>query len=190
MLTKIVDGVYKISNSSNLFYLSEFQTLIDVGDRADRNEILSDSLSVFQPTDIKQVIFTHLHYDHIGNFDLFTKANFYASGKEIKSLKENREGTILDTSLSNIFNCKIKNISSIKLPFHRFLIIETPGHTIGSMCIFDKQEKILFSGDTLFDRGSIGRTDLPTSVPSSMKQSLQKLKALDYKILCPGHDYF
>ena len=189
MLTKITEGIYKISNSSNLFYLSEFQTLIDAGDRIDRDEIFSDSISIFQPTEIKQVIFTHLHYDHIGNFDIFTKANFFASGKEIKALKENREGTILDPSLSKIFNCKIKNISSIKLPFNRFLILETPGHTIGSMCIFDKQEKILFSGDTLFFNGNIGRYDLPTSVPGTMKQSLQKLKALDYKILCPGHDY-
>ncbi len=189
MLKKICEGIYKISNSSNIFYLSEFQTLIDAGDRVDRDEILSDSISVFQPTDIKQVIFTHLHYDHIGNFDIFTKANFFASGKEIKALKENREGSILDSSLSKIFNCKIKNISSIKLPFQRFLILETPGHTIGGMCIFDKQEKILFSGDTLFFNGNIGRYDLPTSVPSSMKQSLQKLKAIDYKILCPGHDY-
>ncbi|MEI8364322.1 MAG: MBL fold metallo-hydrolase [archaeon] len=189
MLTKISEGIYKISNSSNLFYLSDFQTLIDAGDRIDRDEIISDSISIFQPTEIKQVIFTHLHYDHIGNFDIFTKANFFASGKEIKTLKENREGTILDPSLSKIFNCKIKNISGIKLPFNRFLILETPGHTIGSMCIFDKQEKILFSGDTLFDNGNIGRCDLETSVPGTMKQSLQKLKALDYKILCPGHDY-
>ncbi len=189
MLSKIKEGIFKLSNSSNLFYLSEFKTLIDAGDRLDREEILFDSLSVFEPSEVNQVIFTHLHYDHIGNFDLFTKANFFASGKEIKALKENREGTIFDLSLSKIFNCKIKNISAIKLPFDRFLILETPGHTIGSLCILDKQEKILFSGDTLFNNGGIGRTDLPTSTPILMKQSLQKLKAIDYKVLCPGHDY-
>ena len=189
MITKIANGIYKISNSSNIFYLSEFQTLIDAGDVADRNEIITDSVSIFEPIDIKQVIFTHLHYDHIGNYDMFTKASFFASGKEIKAFKENKHRTILDYRLESTFDCKIKNISSVKLPFDRFLILETPGHTIGSLSIFDKQEKILFSGDTLFDNGNIGRTDLPTSVPALMKGSLQKLKALEYKILCPGHDY-
>jgi glyoxylase-like metal-dependent hydrolase (beta-lactamase superfamily II) len=189
MITKIANGIYKLTYSSNIFYLSEFSTLIDAGDRVDRNELLADSVSLFEPSDIKQVIFTHLHYDHIGNFDMFTKANFFASGKEIKSLEGNRYGTVLDSSIEEMFNCKLKNISSVKLPFDMFLILETPGHTIGNLSIFDKQEKILFSGDTLFDNGNIGRTDLPNSVPAQMKQSLQKLKAIDYKVLAPGHDY-
>jgi len=49
------------------------------------------------------------------------------------------------------------------------------------------KEKILFSGDTIFHRGTIGRTDLPTSLPKEMDKSLKKLAKYKYDILCPGH---
>jgi len=49
------------------------------------------------------------------------------------------------------------------------------------------KEKILFSGDTLFEKGIIGRTDIPGSNASDMRESLQKLTRLDFKTLCPGH---
>ena len=51
-----------------------------------------------------------------------------------------------------------------------------------------KKEKILFSGDCLFENG-IGRYDLPNSVPEEMEKSLDKLKKINYKTLAPGHDY-
>lgn len=66
----------------------------------------------------------------------------------------------------------------------RIKIIETPGHTGDSLCFIYRD--ILFSGDTLFHVG-IGRTDFPESEPNKMKESLNKLKKLDYSILCPGH---
>ena len=64
--------------------------------------------------------------------------------------------------------------------------IYTPGHTIGSQCI--KIGNYLFTGDTLF-RNSVGRTDLPTSSPDDLKQSLEKLKKLeDDLVVYPGHN--
>jgi len=50
-------------------------------------------------------------------------------------------------------------------------------------------EDVLFSGDTIFDKehNYVGRTDLPESNPEAMQESLEKLKKLNYKILCPGH---
>ncbi len=71
--------------------------------------------------------------------------------------------------------------------FNNFQIIKTPGHTSGSVCILYKN--ILFSGDTLFNKEQIGRTDLPTSEPSKLQESLKKISYLDFKILAPGHDY-
>ena len=67
-----------------------------------------------------------------------------------------------------------------------FKIIETPGHTGGSICLLYKD--VLFTGDTLFDCGC-GRVDLPSSEPSLMKESLEKLEKIKYKFFCPGHDY-
>ena len=69
-------------------------------------------------------------------------------------------------------------------------VIFTPGHTMGSVCLYNEKDKILISGDTLF-YGSWGRTDLGGSEEMIMK-SLKKIQAkVDGKALVyPGHDYY
>ena len=66
-------------------------------------------------------------------------------------------------------------------------ILHTPGHTPGGWCILFEEQKLLFSGDTLF-ADSIGRTDFPGSSWRQMSESLKRLKALptDYRVIC-GH---
>lgn len=79
------------------------------------------------------------------------------------------------------------------LPSHEFAfgpytfeILHTPGHTPGSICLFEPRLSILFSGDTLFASGVPGRTDLGGS-QKLMEESLEMLRHLDWKLLCPGH---
>ena len=69
---------------------------------------------------------------------------------------------------------------------HSIKVIHTPGHTIGSCCyLFD--DKILFSGDTLFQVG-IGRTDFYTGNMNEMIKSLDLLKKMSSEIkVYPGH---
>ncbi|MBT3249491.1 MAG: MBL fold metallo-hydrolase [Candidatus Pacebacteria bacterium] len=55
-------------------------------------------------------------------------------------------------------------------------IIHTPGHTPGSICLHDDQ--MMFTGDTLFRDGVIGRTDLSYSSPKKMYKSLEKIREL------------
>ncbi|MFA5856487.1 MAG: MBL fold metallo-hydrolase [Candidatus Pacearchaeota archaeon] len=76
-----------------------------------------------------------------------------------------------------------ENIDDLKID--EFEIIKTPGHTYDSICVLYKD--ILFSGDTLFHDGGIGRTDFPESDDEEMKKSLKKLSKIKYKKLCPGH---
>ncbi len=66
-------------------------------------------------------------------------------------------------------------------------VIETPGHSPGSVCFYFAEQQILFSGDTLF-AGSIGRTDLPGGNAQHMQQSLQLLQQLPPATqVYPGH---
>lgn len=66
-------------------------------------------------------------------------------------------------------------------------IIHTPGHTPGSVCIYNKDRNILLSGDTLFCGGT-GRTDLPGGNCSQLESSLKKLAGLKPEtIVFPGH---
>jgi glyoxylase-like metal-dependent hydrolase (beta-lactamase superfamily II) len=68
-------------------------------------------------------------------------------------------------------------------------VITTPGHTAGSVCFYNQNENILFSGDTLF-KTSFGRTDFPTGDFETLMDSIkQKLFSLpDNTIVYPGHD--
>ena len=69
----------------------------------------------------------------------------------------------------------------------RFTIIETPGHTPGSVFFYNEKERIAFSGDTILKR-SIGRTDLEGGSMFQMIQTLRFVSQLpDKTILYPGH---
>ena len=74
-------------------------------------------------------------------------------------------------------------IDALDIP--EFEIIKTPGHTPDSFCIL--YSDILFSGDTIFHEGGRGRTDLEGGNETQILESIENLKTIDYKILCPGH---
>jgi len=66
-------------------------------------------------------------------------------------------------------------------------VLHLPGHSQGSIAIWDKEERVLFSGDTLFE-GNYGRTDLPGGSEKDIFKSLQRLFELDPDItVYPGH---
>ena len=68
----------------------------------------------------------------------------------------------------------------------RLRVIETPGHTIGSICLYDEVSSDLFSGDCFFVDG-VGRCDHPTASPDDMRASLRKLRDIDFSGLYSGH---
>lgn len=81
----------------------------------------------------------------------------------------------------------LQNDTEIAFGTHRLKVIETPGHTAGSVAFYCAEEHIAFTGDTLF-RGSIGRTDLPGGNMFQIIQSLRALAQLpDDTIVLPGH---
>lgn len=66
-------------------------------------------------------------------------------------------------------------------------VLHTPGHTEGSVCLFDRAAGLLLSGDTLF-AGSWGRTDLPGGSDEQMAASLARLSGMDDRVrVLPGH---
>jgi glyoxylase-like metal-dependent hydrolase (beta-lactamase superfamily II) len=68
-----------------------------------------------------------------------------------------------------------------------FRVLHLPGHSPGSAGFYLEEEKLLFSGDTLF-RAGIGRTDLPGGDWNRLRESLKRLFAMDGDItVYPGH---
>ena len=182
---KVTDDVFKIKANSNVYVIKSLKTVIDTGIIFNKELVKKGIEEIMPLEEIKTVIFTHLHYDHSGNHHLFPNAKFYASKKEIEDFKKNPEDSTLNPEIKKDKPLVLYELKDTK----DFKIIPTPGHTRGSVSIFYEKEGILFSGDTMFYNDGQGRTDLPTSVPGKMQESVEKLKKMKFKILCPGHEY-
>ncbi len=183
---RISPHVWKVLAGSNLYLVQgDSPIVIDTGDRADRRTVQMYLGRLVKLESVKKVIFTHLHYDHIGNFDLFPNATFYASKEEIEDFRNSPMNAVLKSDIAQKFNVALEPLESDSV----FKMIPTPGHTRGSVCLYYSKDDVLFSGDTTFGRKITGRTDLPTSVPDEMGHSLMRLAEMKFKILCPGHDY-
>ncbi|MGM5482972.1 MAG: MBL fold metallo-hydrolase [Nanobdellota archaeon] len=184
---KITKDVIKFSGQSNVFLLNfEEKIIIDAGVREEYQELKGLLSKYTQPSSISKVLLTHLHYDHVGNIDLFKNARIFASKNALNSFRNDSFETVLNQKIAQLLkNFKIEEIHDM----NGLKILYLPGHTKGSIALWYEKENILFSGDTIFSNDLIGRTDLPTSEPEQMKATLQKLNKYSQSILCPGHDY-
>ncbi|MGM9735439.1 MAG: MBL fold metallo-hydrolase [Candidatus Cryptobacteroides sp.] len=147
------------------------------------------------------IMLTHAHFDHI--FGMAETAAEY----EIPVYMNEADKVIIGQAngeLCRAFGLKIPEMESpqgkectyiyikegdvVPVGSMRFEVIETPGHTPGGICLLERNEKILFSGDTLF-AGSIGRTDNRWGDYDSLINAiLTKLMTLDGDIdVIPGH---
>lgn len=67
-------------------------------------------------------------------------------------------------------------------------VLHTPGHTAGSSCFYCEEEKILFTGDTIFTGGNCGRTDLYSGNMEALLLSFKRLRRMPEDItIYPGH---
>ncbi|MGM9941111.1 MAG: MBL fold metallo-hydrolase [Bulleidia sp.] len=135
---------------------------------------------------VEAIVLTHGHEDHVSAVDALV--DIYHCPVYLND--RDRELVDPKTSASHMFarpvHAKITSLPShLDCSVFHLDVLETPGHTLGSVCLL--MEHVMFSGDTLF-AGSIGRTDLDESDPHLMQSSLEKLKALDqdYHVI-PGH---
>ncbi|MHA1338391.1 MAG: MBL fold metallo-hydrolase [Promethearchaeota archaeon] len=157
----------------------------------------------FDPKKISTIIITHEHLDHIlGVFKISSMMNgnckIYALGETARVIREGDEQTISPVELGvpiSLFHTKIvplevnevKEGDIIRFGGVNLKVLHTPGHSLGSMSLYDEQIKILFPGDVIFCGGSFGRVDFPGGSASELKKSINRLNQLDVKYLCPGH---
>jgi hydroxyacylglutathione hydrolase len=169
---------------TNCYILKQdgFAVIIDPGAKVQR---ILDALGDAKPL---AILLTHAHFDHIGAInDVLTvhKLPIYLHADDQDLLLDPQ----LNYSFPKRFTVDAKTTpypSSLTIGPFTFEVIETPGHTEGSVLL--RIGEHLFSGDTLFHL-SVGRTDLKTGNPTHMKQSLRRIKALNGSLtIWPGHD--
>lgn len=166
--------------------------LVDPGEY---REEVEDTIKELGIKELKYILLTHGHYDHILGVNGYLKnhpgAHVVISKWDEKYLTDGtfslatKHGLQQDTIPSDII---IEDGSTLEFDDTQIQVVHTPGHTPGGVCFL--LDDFMFSGDTLF-KNSCGRTDFQESSTEAMLQSLDRLAAIDknYYVL-PGHGPF
>ncbi|HII60226.1 MBL fold metallo-hydrolase [Pyrococcus horikoshii] len=184
---------------SNIYFLKSKKSLliVDTGTGVYWNKYLGIAEREGWLRDIKDVIIfnTHEHFDHVGGNLIFKEklrnVKFAAQRLTAKALEDGDDYVILSFYYGRRYEphdveLKLEDGEKIRIGNIELTLLHTPGHTRGSSCLYYKEEKIMFTGDTVF-AGTYGRTDLPTGDESKMIESLEFLKDFDVRIGLPGH---
>lgn len=156
-MERLIEGCFWIRGSdfcSNIYFLKDeaMTIVIDTGD---------GSVELKEKADY--CFLTHGHADHTGgtrkDWDCFLRKEDFRN----------------DFPFSVPDYVKPLDSNKLKIGSFDLEIINTPGHTQGSICIFEKNRRVLFTGDTLFSDGWIGRTDFPGGSEEKMHSSLIRL---------------
>lgn len=142
--------------------------------------------------DCTAILLTHSHWDHIADAaHLKKKLQVPVYIHPLDALNLEKPGSDKLRSLVLIEGIQadqfFKEGDLISVGECVFSVIHTPGHSPGSLCLYNEKNHILFSGDTLF-KGTIGAISFPTSQPNQMWPSLAKLAKLPPQTkVYPGH---
>ncbi|BAU23734.1 hydrolase glyoxylase [Caldimicrobium thiodismutans] len=196
---KLLDDLYQIKpgkNSSHCYLiLAEKTVLIDTGTNKDY-PLLKEALESIglPPHEVDIVINTHEHFDHIGG-----NIYFQNNGRTlilshrmaaVKIIYGDDEVTMCRVNDQPVIGYKVNlwlnHMDVLDLGSWFLKILHTPGHTSGSICLYEPRKKVLFSGDTLFARGTPANIYNSGSLAEYFN-SLRRLKTLKIDILLPGH---
>lgn len=195
MILKIIKVNTDIDIITNSYIVSDENrkegAIIDPGGEADKIIEMINTLDL----KIKYIILTHCHIDHIGALKELkeqTKATILMSRKGAEEINNPymNLSTYFDKELMYIdVDARIDEGDLIHIGDLEFKVIDTPGHTRDSICLYCEKENLLFSGDTMF-AGTWGRTDLPSGNMEEIMNSInEKILILpDETMVYPGHD--
>lgn len=179
---------------SNVYLIkSKKIAIIDTGTGFYSKNLINDLRKEINVEEIEYIILTHEHFDHCGG------------AKELKELSNSKiiahenssyileEGLDISASFFNAvqpeieIDLKVKGGEIINLGDIDLKIFYTPGHSKGGICIYEENSKSLFSGDTVFADGNVGRTDFFGGDFEELRKSIKILRSLQIKNLYPGH---
>ena len=142
--------------------------------------------------DIHLVLLTHEHGDHIGATTYFHKTAVVAAHRLTANKLDLQDEFITFNKYLNApdkpfwVDMWLEDGNTIDFGQYKLLVVHTPGHTSGCICLYETEEGLLFSGDTVFAGGTL--SDIATSGNvSDYMNSVQRLKSLKIKQIYPAH---
>ncbi len=157
---------------------------------------------------IKRIIMTHTHLDHVGCLPEILEAIPHAEvwvhreeaiylergddrivfGNQMFESMIRSQYTLRDGHFRTKVHRKLEGGEVVSLGGLSFRIIHLPGHSVGSVGLFNEEHRLFMSGDTIYADGAIGRYDLVSANPTELKRSLELIAELDVDILLPCHN--
>ena len=140
--------------------------------------------------DIDVIICTHGHPDHLEAVQLFKGTNTMFAMNDIEwewiDTAGRQMSAALGIDLDAIRPDFFLQEGDLALKDLTLKVFHTPGHSPGSVCLYQPEQKALFTGDLVFKEG-VGRTDLPGGDGQKLKASIKRLVGLDVEWLLSGH---
>lgn len=168
--------VSQVGCNAGLIHTSEGTILIDTSISVKRMKLILEQADV-QTEDIRMVIFTHVHADHLNGYNLIrSPAVGHVKAKLILRRKCDKYGQELTT---------FKDQLEMEVGGVRMELIHTGGHTPESLVVWLPEERVLFSGDLIFS----GIAPFLASVTNfdALVKALRWLPSLGAEVIVPGH---
>ncbi len=180
------------SHEGNVYLIvDEVPVLIDAGRNAEA--ILGNVEKFVDPRKVEFIILTHCHHDHTAGVPALkeaTEAKVLIGEGEVCDLGDDvATGSYLYEEDPAEFGVDgtLEEGDVINLGDWSLQVLMTPGHSPGSISLYEPRAKVLFSGDTLLPHGNIGRTRRSGEAVKVLVKSLERLAGLDVLVLYPGH---
>lgn len=203
---EIIPGVHLIEGISAHCYLIDGPelTLIDTGMPRKTKKILSYITSTLQktPADLKTILLTHSDIDHIGNareLRSITGAEIAAHPQDAEVIAGKKPRQTPHRAMGFLLKVLEVFLQSKPFPVDKIIddgdriagltVLHLPGHTPGSIALYDPKRKVLFIGDTLGCKNRVVQGP-PKSMTWEINQayrSIEKLKTLDFATMLSGH---
>lgn len=169
--------------SSNVYvvYDSGEAMIIDAGASVEpiRDFVVANALKV------KYIVLTHGHYDHvnyIGDYlRAFEGAVAVCHEDEVSTLCDSEANVSVLFGKECVYNhdyTTVREGDKLCVGSLSFEVMHTPGHTVGGICLYERNAGVLFTGDTLFHQG-YGRTDFKGGDWHALVGSIRRILSLD-----------
>lgn len=181
-----------ISNSAFIITKNSV-ILIDTGTTVDYANEVKNQIAKITKNPIKYIINTHHHPDHFLGNKAFENEAIYATSYTMEEIKNHGEkyvsnmvnliGDAIYSTRSKTPNTKLET-KKLMLDDYELEVLYFDGHTKSDVAILDKNTKILYASDLIFNQRALAT---PHADLKKWIKTLEELKKLDFNLVVPGH---